>query len=477
MACRTLTAEDAGRRIFGVAIRNEPPLAMRLEPNARVRTWQFTAMALPLIGAAAIVMLLARWRLRRTILPFTFIALTLAVAVLNDASFIGGVRPFDSGDDGLVYDGYARVMLQHLLAGNVYEAMRGVESVFYFTPGMRYLRAFEHVIFGESYLGYLALILFLPMLVFALFRRFLPPRWALALALTFAAIPVGVLFGSSLVLYVKWAARGFGDPAAYVAFLAAFILLVGATAADIRDRFAPACAAGLLFALAVFVRPNLAPMTGILLAGAGLAALWQAQWRRLAGMCVGFLPVLGMALHNWVYGGALVLFTTTGEIAQSMPPRAYVAALSELLRFDLAGENVTRALEQLGAWLAGPSEWLVMVPLHLAALAVVVRMAFRRACDPWLRLTAVAVLAQHSINLFFLPYPRYYYLTWLLTLLIVAVWLHDEGLGWMRRRWPGLARWGAEVAQRPAWNSLARGFDRMIADWDDRKPAASAPAT
>ena len=70
------------------------------------------------------------------------------------------------------------------------------------------------------------------MLVFAAFRRFLPPRWALAMALTFAAIPVGVLFGSSLVLYVKWAARGFGDPAAYVAFLAAFILLVGATAPD-----------------------------------------------------------------------------------------------------------------------------------------------------------------------------------------------------------------------------------------------------
>jgi len=477
MSCRTLTAADAGRRIFGVAIRNEPPLAMRLEPNARVRTWQLAAMALPLIAAAVVVLLLIQPRLRRTILPFTFIALTLAVAVLNDASFVGGVRPFDSGDDGLVYDGYARVMLQLLLAGNVYEAMRGVESVFYFTPGMRYLRAFEHVIFGESYLGYLALMLFLPMLVFVVFRRFLPPHWALAMALTFAAIPVGVLFGTSLLLYVKWAARGFGDPAAYVAFLTAFVLLVGATAGDIRDRFAPAFWAGLLFALAVFVRPNLAPMTGILLGGAGFAALWQAQWHRLAGMCVGFLPVLGMALHNWVYGGVLVLFTTTGEIAQSMPPRDYVAALGELLRLDFSGEHVVRGVRQLGAWLAGPSEWLPMIPLHLAALAVAVRMVFRRGSDPWLRLTAGAALAQHSINLFFLPYPRYYYLTWLLTLLIVAVWLNDEGLAWMRRRWPALARWGAGIAQGPAWRSAERGLDRMLADWDGRRPSATAPAT
>ncbi len=58
MACRTLTAEDTGRRIFGVAIRNDPPFAMRLEPTATVRAWQLAAMALPLLGGAAVVLLL-----------------------------------------------------------------------------------------------------------------------------------------------------------------------------------------------------------------------------------------------------------------------------------------------------------------------------------------------------------------------------------------------------------------------------------
>ena len=37
----------------------------------------------------------------------------------------------------------------------------------------------EHVVFGESYLGYLSLILLLPFLAYGLFRRFLPERWAL----------------------------------------------------------------------------------------------------------------------------------------------------------------------------------------------------------------------------------------------------------------------------------------------------------
>src|SRR5262249_26247182 len=121
-----------------------------------------------------------------------------------------------------------------LAAGAVAGGDRGCGPVCSFTRGMPSLRVAEHVIFGESYLGHLSLVLLLPFLVFALFRRFVPLTWALALTLVFAAIPVGVLFGSSLVQYMKWAARGFADPAAYIFFLAAFVLLLGP-----RTRSAP----------------------------------------------------------------------------------------------------------------------------------------------------------------------------------------------------------------------------------------------
>ena len=358
MQCRTLTPDDIGRRIFGVAIKQEPPLAMRLQPGAQIKLRQLAAPALAAIGAAAVIGLLVAgsletWRLRRAVLPFALIATTLTVAFFNEASFIGGVRPFDGGDDGLVYDGFARSMLRQLLAGDIAGALEGGEKVFYFTPGMRYLRAVEHLIFGETYLGYLSLLLLLPFLVLAMFRRFLPLRWSLAFALIFAAIPIGIVFGSSLVQYVKWAARGFADPAAYVCFLAGFVLLIGSSGKGPRDRFGAASGAGLLFALALFVRPNLAPAAGVLLAGAGLAALWQGQYRRVAGLCLGFLPVLGMALHNWVYGGVFVLLTSTAEHPGLlvMPPSAYVAAFVELIHLDFTGEP-RRASDQADRRLA-----------------------------------------------------------------------------------------------------------------------------
>jgi len=458
MQCRTLTPDDVGRDIFGVAIAHA--LAMRLVPTWQVRLRQLVEPGLAFLAVAAALALLVRVRGRRVVLPFALIAVTLLVAMFNDASFLGGMRPFDSGDDGLVYDGYARMMLRQLVAGDVAGALEGVEPVFYFTPGLRYLRAAEHLIFGESYLGYLSLILLLPFLVFALFRRFLPLTWALALTLVFAAIPVGVLFGSSLVQYIKWAARGFADPAAYIFFLAAFVLLLGRLGEGPRDRFARACGAGLLFALALFVRPNIAPAAGILLAGAGLAALAQRQFRRIAGLVAGFAAVLGMALHNWVYGGVLVLFTTTAELPRLllMPPSAYLGAIAELAHLNFAGEYVARAMRQIGGWLAGPSEMIAIAPLNAVAILVLVRVALWRAADPWLRLMALATLAQHGVALFYPGDGRYHYLTWLLTLLVVAAWVHGEGLAIVRRWFPHIS---ARVAKHPASLALARGLNSM----------------
>src|SRR5262249_25045928 len=151
LQCRTLTPADVGRDIFGVAIAHE--LAMRLVPTWQLWLRQMVEPGLAFLAVATVLALVTRVRPRRVVLPFALTAVTLVVAMFNDASFLGGVRPFDSGDDGLVYDGYARMMLRQLVAGDVAGALRGVEPVFYFTPGLRYLRVAEHLIFGESYLG------------------------------------------------------------------------------------------------------------------------------------------------------------------------------------------------------------------------------------------------------------------------------------------------------------------------------------
>lgn len=456
-ACRAIEASDVGKRVFGLGFR-PGSLAMSLDPPVTIVARQALAAGLMVFGAVTVLGLLTRWRARQVLLPATLIGLALIVIGIDDASFIGGLRPFDGGDDGLWYESVSRDIVRNLFAGNFHEALKGGEAVFYYGgPGLRYLRAFEHIVFGDTNLGYLSIILMLPLVVFTLYRRFLPGRWALALVLVFVAVPFGALFGTTFFQYAKWAARGFADPAACFFAFAGVLFAAGFTRLGPGARFAPALGAGLLFALSVFVRPNLAPFTAVMLGGAGLAALSLRQWPRLAGLCLGFLPVVVMPLHNWYFGGVFVLFSANSAhpFIYVMPPAAYAAAAIDLFSFNLAGEHISRALTHLAKWLAGPSESPVMAPLNLIAIAIVCRVASRAHFDPWLRLVAGATLAQLAVGLFYVGTARYHLLAWFFASLVSLVWLQVEGLPALRRRYPD---WWDKAARQP----LSRGLEAAL---------------
>ena len=453
--CRAIEPADAGRRVVGIAIKPDS-LAMRLEPPTPVRLKQLVHGLLPLAAVAGLILVLVRFRPRQLILPAVLVVLSVLVIVIDDASFLGGVRPFDGGDDGLFYDGVARQMLQKLLAGDVWGFLQGGENIFYYGgPGLRYLRALEHIVFGDSYLGYLTLVLLLPFFAFALFRRFLPGPWALALAIMFIAVPLGSLFGTTFIDYAKWASRGFADPAAYIFFIAGLAVLIGPPASAADDRFAPALFGALLLALGITMKPIVAPAAAVFLGGAGLYALYLRQWSRVAGLCLGFLPVFSMALHNWVFGRVFVLFSSNAGNADLlvMRPSAYLTAIGELLTLNFTGENLKNAFFQIVNWLSGRAESAWTIPLNAAGVAILIYVVVRgRRFDPWLRLVGAAALAQHAVALFYsASIARYHFLTWFLTLLVVMVFFHEIGFSWLRRRYP-------VMSERLLLHPLSRGF-------------------
>ena len=158
--------------------------------------------------------------------------------------------------------------------------MRGGESVFYYGgPGLRYFRAIEKLIFGETGLGYLSLVLLFPFAVFALWRRLLSSRWALCLTLLFVATPLGTVFGTSFLQYAALAARGFADPAAYILFVCGLVPLLAVMADGPRADLGACGLATLLLALAIIMKPIVAPAAGVLLARNRAAALYAANGR------------------------------------------------------------------------------------------------------------------------------------------------------------------------------------------------------
>ena len=84
------------------------------------------------------------------------------------------------------------------------------------------------------------------------------------------------------------------------------------------------------------------------------------------------------------------------------------------------------------------------------------RVALWNRVDPWLRLTAWATLAQQCVGLFYATPGRYYYLTWLLTWLVTAVWLEREGLHALRRHFPEFVARFANYPGRAVVSRLAQ---------------------
>lgn len=450
--CRAISPDDAGRRVVGVAIK-PGTLSMHLEGPADVRLKQWLEPLIKVLAIAALVLLLVRLRPRRAAAPL-LLALAVAVIAIDDASFLGGVRPFDGGDDGMFYDSLGRDLLQKLLVGDWRGFLEGGESVFYYGgPALRYFRALEHIVFGDTFLGYLSLVLILPLIVLALFRRFLssPSQspWPMTLALLFM-VPIGTLFGTSFIDYAKWAARGFADPMAYILFLAGLVPLLGAKESGLGDRFWPAFFGALLVVIGVAMKPIIVVAAFVLLGGAWCWAAFGRQWWRLAGLSLGALPVFSMAWHNWAFGGRFVLFSSNAQDSNLlvMPPSAWAGALRELISFDFGSGLVHRAAMQVVGWLSGPAESAWTVPLNAAGVAMLIYVVVRGPrFDPWLRLIGAAALAQHLVAMFYVATPRYHFLTWFLTLLAAAAFMQQVGVPWLARRYPAaMAR-----AQRILW--------------------------
>jgi hypothetical protein len=460
-ACRELRADDAGRRIYALSIKPELRLGMNLRASTDVQSRRALEYTVMLGAAIGIILLLVALDWRRLRLPALVIGLTVLVAFVIDRQFLGGFRPLDDGDDGLTYEVYARQIVQAVLAGDPVTALIGSEKVYYFTPGFRYFRALERFLFGDTYLGYLSVILALPFLALALFRRFLPDSWSVILLLLFVATPLGALFGSSLFYYVTWAARGFADPFAFALLFAGFLLIIPKADEVDRPRMTPAFFGALALAAATFVRPNLLLASVTLVGVAGLMALSRRDIGRAVALGTGYAFLLVSPSHNYVFGRSLVLFSDNVDQPQTllMTPLRYLRALWAMIRFDFADPMVGNAFRQLGRWLSGPTELLAMVPVHAAAVAALVRVGvFGSKFDPWLRALALATLVQHGIGLCYVNYVRYNLGTWLLTALVAAVWLHQEGLPLFDRRYPG-AR--ARLMERAGLRRLSERLRRM----------------
>jgi hypothetical protein len=465
--CRQIGDADVGRPIFGVSILQDEQLAMHLNPNGAVQARKLFESALTLAGMLGLFFLLVTVSPRRLVLPAIVIVSITVVTALLEIEFIGGLRPLDTGDDGIAYIGLGRDIVRDVLAGNWAAALRGGESVYNFTPGFRYARAIEGFLFGDTFLGYFSIMLAFPFIVLALFRRFLPSQWALLMVLGFVATPFGTIFGTSILDYIKVAERGYADPLAFFLLFSGFVLIIPPAAPPQELRSARAFFGAVLLALATFCRPNLILAAGTLMVCAIGVGVSRRRWDWVGALLAGFAVILVSPLHNEVFGQSNILLSDNVSTPRTllMYPLDYARAAAQLLRLDFTGDYVVRALQQMFRWLSGPQKLLIAVPIHAVAVLILARVAlFGRGYEFWLRVVANATLLQHGIGVCYVDYERYSLGTWLLTAMVVAVWLQRQCVRHPKASWLVAAR---TVLQRSGIAGLTARLEALSSADDD----------
>jgi hypothetical protein len=355
-AGRVISAGDVFRSVYALHLpRPHPPLEMHLELGPALKAARFTRELLGALAVAAVVLLLTAVDRRRLLVALALTACGFAITAtaihFSEGKYLGATYPpHGGGDDGIAHESRGRTMARQLMTGNWREALRGDQSVYFDTPGMRYVRFVERLIFGETNLGYAALVLLLPWFVYLLAQRLTGTRWAVGIAAFFLMSPFGSL---SYVQYIQNAKLGYGETIGFAFFILGLYLLVSSQVAwgGGTSRFRAFCG-GLCLAGAMFVRPNLAiavPLLGLLF----VVASWRSRdYKTLLAATAGLAFAVWMPLHNFVYGDQFVLISAAGAtISLPLGPSTYAMAAHEAIFGNFHGEHVLQVGKQISGWL------------------------------------------------------------------------------------------------------------------------------
>jgi len=333
-----------------------------------------------------------------------------------------GFRGFAGGDDGLTHEGLGRLIARALLAADWSGALAGGEPVFYFMPGLRFVRAMESIVFGDTNYLYLAVMVAWPALVFATARTILPAAWAATAALLLS-LPLGNHVDGSFVEMLKPALQGYPDPMGAVALLASYAVLFAVPADPLPAR--RVLGGALLAAFAVALRPNLLLAVIVMMA---TLALPVARHRGAAGIAAMIGGTGAAAAHSAAQLGcsATSWFSSPARSTPRSPCRRHlpsmVAPSRPCCRAITGSTDIARVGAQLADWLAGSGSGRRHVVVN-AILLVPVAAAAIVAGPVRLRVLARMALAQHAVLLFFHPFYRYAALAWLMTWLVDAALL------------------------------------------------------
>ncbi len=407
LTCQTLAQMHTNGTLYGLSFPQHENLSMQLHLNW---PWQGLIWAKSLLGLLLAASLMV-W-LKPSIKPYCITLTMIAIVLIYLNFYLSGFfhnAPLGGGGDGLTYKAYGAWMIFQAIHGHIAQALSGFVPIFYFMPGMRYVRFVEGFIFADSNLGCLFLLIAFYLLFMHLILKLAYHKWV--------GFIVVILFALLWNDYRVLALNGSNDIWSFAAILFALYLFLDLDRYTwSAKKFAIAAA---MLGIAVFIRPNQCIAAFLLMSYMLYKHMRWHDWRKVILAALPFGLSLLPLLHNLYYGHRFVLFTSAIKVNLAVSPKTYWLALNGLLHGHI-NTALIQASRHLNQWLSlnGDMPWAV----GLIILLTIIGMGFYFKKDHQIRLLAITIIGSQLPFLFFQSAStRYTIFPWNLSIVLIII--------------------------------------------------------
>ena len=352
--------------------------------------------------------------------PFSTILILTIITFTNieNINFLNSYFYQYPGGDGFLYLYWGNLISQAFKELNFIEFLRGGADVFFWMPGMRYFVGIEKIIYGNAYYLHLIILSFLPFIIRNFLSIYLSKKIVLVLITSFLLLPLMHHMGFSYFQFYRYFTKVFAEPIAYTIFLIGFVRLIYYfDKKELLYNTLPLTC--LILVAACVMRPNLTISCFFLLLIPFYDLIKSQQFKILIVFCAAGSVIFLPLLHNYYFGGSLVLFAgfAFDAVNIKITLEDYFALLTTL---NIEFEKKKLLIEMLKNFI-NPFEVHKYFILCGLILSLKSKFLKNRILTP----LYILVFTQFVLFFFIAPGPRYMWLFWI-SALVLSVYIFSN---------------------------------------------------
>ena len=350
-------------------------------------------------------------------LSLVYSSVFILFSYLVHEDLFNGFTIYLGGMDGLQINSYANNMIISLKNFNFYEFFKGVESIFYFMPGIRYFFSINKILFAETTYGYLLIAFFYPILIFQILKILVGIN--LSIFITCISFLTRAFDGYAFSLYtqLEHIKEGDSEPLGITLFLFGIFLFLRFFKKTnyLNKNIFNFFILGACFSFSVIVRPNFLPGSIFIIFSLVMYLLLISKnYKQIIASLFGFSFLLFLPIHNYYYGNQLVFFTSGGvNLYSNIPFKTWFYLINDFLLFNHDNFNT-----KYHVVLSQIQRWIKPFEIHFTISFLIVLYVLFSRSKYYLKIICIACLLQHALLLYIVPDSRYAYLAWTLTFII-----------------------------------------------------------